>query len=605
MGWPAPPTTASTADVDMESPATVASTPSLHMRNLVNECFPVFEALAQRSRSTHPAELRPFVLAASKQYRAAMRTCANDMDTKQLDTEADLVHIVKASLALLHLCEILYLDATNETVLAYAFAEWIQEHYAAMEIEDMDMTFFELQTQLGTSVHNVDLPPKYWPTIVQLILAGHGRKAWELLSLYSHANYALATLEPLRQVLMHMPSQSSDSSWPAWHDACRTLAAGDLAKDMHFKMILHVLTHGGADAADATPWYMQAVARCVLEDPKVHLSRTAQCTRLVTHLRASLSPLGPFEETVVSLLEFDLSSALEAVQRMCAGDFPFFPAHLMDLLSHAGHVARSEAFVLAYVDALLVSADPNATLLIAYLETCPLGGGPVLLSLLDAQRRSKTLTDFKAEKLLLHAQTYGLRHFVKQLALDRGAYWTAKGRVGTAMTWLLRARDAVAIDGLCEANWRDATRLHHIADVLEASEQADATAITAFTVAYHELLLVFSDVAELSRTKHVALAQVQQEAAKRLGMLCRSCDIPTSMWPTILSLVDQLVPLQPPVFTSSDLYAVLQAIQDQKLRFVRLSDDKKTATEGAVVAASLGVQKQIALCLAKALVLDV
>ncbi|OQS00785.1 nucleoporin NUP85-like protein [Achlya hypogyna] len=598
MGWPA-------GDVDMEAapgpPATAM--PSLHMRNLVNETFPIFEALARQSRATHPAELRPHILAASKQYRGTMRKCANEMDMKQLESEADLVHIVKASLALLHLIEILYLDPAHDTVLAYAFAEWLQEHYGAMEIEDLDMTFFQLQTQLGATPD--DLPRNYWPTIVQLVLAGHGRKAWELLSLYSHAKYSLSQLEPVRQVLLHMPSQARDSAWPAWHGACVALTDSALAKDVHFKMLFQLLV-AGADVApvDAQPWYLHALARCVLADPKVHLSRTAQCQRVVHHIKASLDPLGPFESIVVSLLELDLAAALDAVQRMCAAAFPYFPAHTMDLLAHAGLVARSESFVLAYVDALRGAADPNTTLLIGYLETCPAQGGAVLLALLDAQRQAPGLTDFAAEKLLLHAQTYGLRQFVAQVARDRGAFWAAKGRVGSAMTWLLRAQDAAAIDALCAASWRDATRLHLVADVLVAAEQGDATAVTAFTVAYHELLLVFSDCAELARTAHPALAQVQQEAAKRLGRLCRDCDVPTTMWPTTLALVDQLLPLHPPVFTSGDLYAILQAIQNQKLRFVRL-EGGKSATEGAVVAASLGVQKQIALCLAKALVLDV
>ncbi|OQS00190.1 nucleoporin NUP85 [Thraustotheca clavata] len=593
------------ADVSMDNSISM----SIHVRNLVHETFPVFEALAKRSRTTHPAELRPHVLAACNQYRLAMRKCANEMDMKQLEEEADLIHVVKASLALLHLCEIVYLDSSHDTVLAYAFGEWIQEHYGAMDMEDMEATFFRLQTQLGSTIVG-DLPDTYWPTIVQLILAGHGRKAWELLSLYSHANYSLEQLEPVRNVLINMPFQyhrhrQDLPSWPAWHEACLALNQSDLTKDVHFKMIFQLLLNG-SEAANAQPWYLHTAARCVLSDPKTHLSRTAQCLRLVHHLHAALAPevLGPFEQIVVSLLELDLGNALDAIQQLSTGSFPYFPAHLMDLLSHAGHVERNEAFILSYVDSLMHSEDPNVNLLVGYLETCPANGGPVLLSLLESQSEACT-TDFIAEKLILLGQFYGLAQYIAKIALERGAYWESKERWGTAMTWYLRAQDATSINTLCEKSWFAPTNLlHQVADVLVASHQTNATAVTAFTTAYHELVLVFSDCAKLAESHHPALAQVQQEAAKRIGKICRECDIPTSMWPSVLALVDQLLPLNPPVFTSSDLYAILQAIQDQKLRFCRITEIKKRG-EGAAVAASIGVQKQIALCLAKALVLDV
>ncbi|KAF0686049.1 Aste57867_22143 [Aphanomyces stellatus] len=592
MGWP----TAQVPDVEMHTDDG-ASPPPLDksVKNLVSESARIFEGL---TRVSTPASVN----AACGAYSAALLKCVREMETDE-----PLVEVIKASMALFHLCEILFFS-DESTLLPYAFGGWMREHYGALEVEELDAAFFHLQNEVSP-----DADASYWPTIIQLVLSGNGRKAWELLArtVPLHGRHS-QTLETLRHLLLHMPSTTSDASfnWAAWQDASLQLLQSSDAlvhSDPHIRLLLELLCGQHLDQ-HARSWHQLVTAKCLLDDPKAHLSAATMGHRIVQRVEAAFpTALPPFEQIVVQLLQYDLGAALDRIHNLGAGSFPWFLAHLTDLLVRRRELQpTSEAFMLDYVQSTLLphSLWPLATL---YLEQCPTNGGPVVLSML--RRATATCdSDFKAHKLLDTCATYGLTQTAAALASARGAAWAAKHKPAVALTWYLRARDISALNALCDdIIARDTNQLDAAADVL--AHATDLSPTIAFLVKYHEVTLVLADLAHLESTstsaRHPKWPLVQREAAARLSALVMHCHVPRALWSTVLAA---LLPLlvdgaaDRPVFQAAELYGLLDAIQDHRLARCGLQDDD--ADEDAKKELVARVQQAIAVTLSQVLVMD-
>ncbi|RHY53924.1 hypothetical protein DYB34_011489 [Aphanomyces astaci] len=508
------------------------------VKNLISESALVFDGLTRLSTSVQDA---------ARAYRSALIKCVRDMDSGN-----DLSDVVKASVALLHLCEILYFS-TASTLLPYAFGAWVQEHYGSLELEELDDAFLQLQSHVSLDTSDDDAT--YWPTIIQLVISGHGRKAWELLSRTTstlHSKYA-PSLASLRHLLVHMPTTASDASfnWTAWNDAILHLLQNDplALSDAHIRLLLELLSGQHLDQ-HARSWHQQVVAKCLFEDPKAHLSAPTTGRRIVQRLEAAFpSTLPPFEQIVLLLLQYDLTSALEHIHGLSAASFPWFLAHLADLLIRQGELAPTETFVLAFVRSSLVAIE----------------------------------SDFAANKLLDICSTYHLPQAAAAIASDRGRAWEAKQNVAIALTWYLRANNMDAINSLCDAIVKQDIVVHTTCSnpQLDAAAAILAEAPTLsqtvdFVVKYHNVTLVLRDLAHLQSIQNddggedtqnlpTKCDVVQRDAARRLAQLCTHCSVPRHLWHSTWTSLVPLLQKSPPVFTSVQLFGLLEALQDREI----------------------------------------
>ncbi|CAK4098639.1 unnamed protein product [Aphanomyces euteiches] len=572
----------------MEIDAGSAAPLDKSLTNLIAESTSVFERLM---RESDPVSVQT----ACRAYRASMLKCVREMDK-----EENLLEVIKASMALLHLCEILLFSDSASTVVPYEFAAWMQEHYGAIEVEELDAAFFDLQNHISLETQTT-----YWPTVIQLVMCGNGRKAWELLSrtVALHGRHA-QSLETLRHLLLNMPSTYSDKAfnWAAWQDTAQQLLQNDqlVHSDPHIRLVVELLT-GQHLEQHARSWHQLVVAQCLLDDPKTHLSAATVGGRLVQRMEAAFpSELPPFEQIVVQLLQYDLIHALESIRSLSAGSFPWFLAHLSDLLVRKRELQPTESFILDFVQSTLIphSLWPLATL---YLEQCPSQGGQVLFALLQDSIPSID-SDFKALKLLDICSTYNLSKTTAAISSRRGDDWYAKQRFGSALTWYIRGNNVDAINRLCDEIIADhPAQLEIAADVLASATSISSPTIE-FLVKFHEMQLVLADLAHVESTVPEKVPRVQREAAMRLSALCTHCSVPRHLWQVVWSAMLPLLAVSPPVFASTELYGVLEAMENHRLALTVPQSDENFKDDQELVAT---VRRGIAVCLSQVLLVEV
>ncbi|KAF0711218.1 hypothetical protein AaE_012251, partial [Aphanomyces astaci] len=205
-------------------------------------------------------------------------------------------------------------------------------------------------------------------------------------------------------------------------------------------------------------------------------------------------------------------------------------------------------------------------------------GGPVVLELV---RQVAIESDFAANKLLDICSTYHLPQAAAAIASGRGRAWEAKQNVAIALTWYLRANNMDAINSLCDAIVKQ-DLLHTTCSnpQLDAAAAILAQAPTLsqtvdFVVQYHNVTLVLRDLAHLQSIQNddgedtqnlpTKCDVVQLDAARRLAELCTHCSVPRHLWHSTWTSLVPLLQKSPPVFTSVQLFGLLEALQDREI----------------------------------------
>ncbi|TYZ57819.1 hypothetical protein PybrP1_005539 [[Pythium] brassicae (nom. inval.)] len=624
--WSSKPPSATAAD---EAENEAGDEMPRELRTLVGASFDVFMRLArlaeeaQRSgRALAPLE----VVRASRQYREALRTCvfaiedrvelqqrslrAATTTTTPTTTEAqeaveedeEFVDLLKVSLAIWHLCELLFLQRRprDDSALAYDLARWLQEHFASARMEQLEAASTALQ---HASAPEQD--PAYWSTLHALAMVGSGSGAWRLLA--AHSKYrALASrdvasrtsastramFESFQRLLLAMPgSARQPGEWAAWHDACQHVLRTDAAvkADAGLAMLLRILVaDDDALARQASCWYELMIARLVLEAPKRVAHRfeflMASCFRTYN---ADAGAMGNFECIILAVLQYDVQSALQDVHAL---GFSWMAAHLGDLLAKSGAVAAAdelaeplgvslhEFFLLHY--AMDVGASRGLwQFALGYYERCPRFG---LVAARSALAREPVPTDSKANRLLAYCQgKRGLRAVQRTVAARRARLCQASRLYSAALVWLLRGGHLDDVDAVCEAVLHECRErkslapLHEATEFLEAHPEMAQTPLLEWLVRYREFFLVLDDCEALrqqvreaeyaSDTESESGAQetvarklrfVQQEAARRLHWLVGSSAAPRELRAVLLEEAEKLLRVQPTVYAPPSLYAL-------------------------------------------------
>ncbi|RHY26630.1 hypothetical protein DYB32_007443 [Aphanomyces invadans] len=272
------------------------------------------------------------------------------------------------------------------------------------------------------------------------------------------------------------------------------------------------------------------------------------------------------------------------------------------MLIRQRELAPTESFVLAFVQASLVPTLSSRSslwpLVPLYLEQCPLKGGALILELVH---RLPVESDYTATKLLDVCATYNLPKAAAAIATRRGQWWESKQKVAIALTWYLRANNVDGIHALCESivqNPSQHGQLEAAAKVL-STEAPTFSPIVSFLVQYYNVTLVLRDLTHLQQTaddsstnsSHPKLHVVQRDAARRLGDLCTQCNIPRHLWHSTWASIVPLVHLSPPVFSSHELFGLLEALQDHEISLDGSGTDDKSLVATLQHAIAVGLSQ--------------
>lgn len=603
------------------------------LRTLVGASFDVFMRLTRLSDEKKRADRElgtSEVVKASRQYREALKTCifaiedrvelqqqkngnANGGD----DDDDEFVDLLKVSLAIWHLCELLFLQRRprDDKWIAYDLAQWLQEHFASALMEQLEAA----SAVLKSSGPHPEQDPAYWSTLHSFVIAGCGDSAWSLLA--SHSSYkALSTrdvgsltgmstrtsFQMIQRLLLSMPGKSSvrlndeePLTWKQWHDECQHLLNTDsyVKSNPGLSTLLRILVaEEDALVRHASSWYELMMARLFLDEPKRVAHRfeflMASCFRTYN---ADVTAMGNFDCIIMAILEYDVQSALQDIHGL---GFSWMAAHLADLLTKSAAIADDvleqldvslrEFFVLNY--AMDIGASSGLwQFALGYYENCPRLG---LVAAKSALEREPVPTDSKAHRLLAYCQgKRGLSKVQRQIALRRAHVCKQKQLYGATLVWMLRGNHFDEVGAICERvllaceESKSLTPLNEATEFLEAHAEMAQMPLLEWLVRYRELYLVLDDSESLrqelanedneggERAVEIEskLRFVLREAAKRVHLLVSSTAAPRQLRGVLLREAEKLLEAQPTVYSSQYLYSLLAYLHQLDRSFDKAS----------------------------------
>ncbi|KAK1945681.1 Nuclear pore complex protein Nup85 [Phytophthora citrophthora] len=594
------------------------------LRILVAASFDVF------IRTQQDTQMGAFGVArASREYREALKTCIFTLEDRlethkdadvNAEEEGEFLDLLKVSLAIWHLCELLFLRGGvrgADRTLAYDLALWLQEHYCSTLLDKTESESERLKKQ-----QKPEVDAAFWHTIQALVMTGDGSSAWSLLathstykSLFSREAMSLtgastkSTFQAVQKLLLTMPGRAAGSDmnmeqdgateWKNWNDACQYLLNTDgyIKSNAGFTALLEVMAAKEESMkSHASTWYELMMARLFLDEPKTVAHRfeflMANCFR-VYHNESE--KMDNFECIILAIMQYDIQNA---IQDIIALGFSWMAAHLADLLQKnnviladellpEGDCTLRERFLLEY--AMEIGASSSMwQFVVRYYEHCPKFG---VLAIRSALAREPLPTDNKTERLLAYCQGKKiLAQSQKQITIQRAQECKTKKAYASALQWMLRGGHLDDMDALCDDILKECndanslTALHEAVQFMDGQPEFSRSQKLAWLVKYREFQLVLDDLESLrqqlktdeslSNTEKQGAIEnklrfVSLEAAKRLDWLFSSTEAPKRLCFELLQQAERLLKESPTVFGSRHLYTLMAFLQQLDRSFNR------------------------------------
>ncbi|KAJ8985169.1 hypothetical protein NQ317_012821 [Molorchus minor] len=180
------------------------------LRKLVNECNSVFLTL-QNLRTDKVIDHKFELLKLSRQYRSVIRACLENLqeeihkskleDNDELHSYVTILYSVEC---IWHLTEILFVDVIPGNMVLPHLMEWVRFHFPKYERNAAAM--------LGGDLDGLESHPKFWETVLGLLLQGRINIVRALLRQHSAADSK--TFKSADQLLRIMPIYDIASGTP-------------------------------------------------------------------------------------------------------------------------------------------------------------------------------------------------------------------------------------------------------------------------------------------------------------------------------------------------------------------------------------------------------
>ncbi|KAF4516916.1 hypothetical protein B566_EDAN008005 [Ephemera danica] len=436
------------------------------VRKLVTESCGVFQNLQQIKKEAKEKGQDPLpeILKISRRYRCIVRACVADlqevaMDEKTSEEQREMCQnnsaIFYSIEVIFHLCEILCIDVGPGRILLPKLLDWMSFHYP---INRQVESVYEARQQSPDTP--TELHPEFWTTVKELIMRGRCPQAREMLGFHSQLRTSpvLISMRKLLHAMPYLEEEGGTSAivdftvrWTAWQKEVRTqLELGTFSHNRELQDIAELLA--GNDRAlqliyqHSETWYQYLVTYLLFWDPTVQVfqlgDQALKCKRMfnATDDRA-------LDRLLLALFESDILQVIKDLQEFAESGWS--AVHLTDMLYHAGRLSTlgshdhnvsdglREDLILQYAG-LLMTHHSLWNMGLTYFDHCPLQGRAHISLILPTLAYG---SDTRILKVIHEAKKRNLRKVVLEICSVRGKQALRVGRLGSALTWAIRAKD--------------------------------------------------------------------------------------------------------------------------------------------------------------------
>lgn len=429
------------------------------LRKLFNESHHIFVGL-QTIRDDLPSKSKkPQFVSISKNYRSVIRASMEELQQVAVSTKdaevamqyGNQVSILLAIELIWNLCEVLFIDAAPAGSLLLHLLDWVRLHKA-----DVDEKAREVLQSESPAEHR-----DYWDVVVSYVLQGRLEEARQMLLKQASLQPAARSIFKLMDTLLaKMPFYNPggaqtltefDVKWRHWHgEVDRCLQENSFASNQHLELVCKILLGDEDSLLECKDllgtWYHFLVTRLLFCHPTVkppELHYYAQsCLTMFLNSRSVLEPL---DSILVAAFEFDIHQVIKDCS--IALNNWWFVAHLTDLLDHCKllqshnlHFGSNlrEFLLLEYASGLFTHHS-LWQLAVDYFDHCPEFGRVYLELQIE---RVPLETEHKALKVLRICERRQMSEQVRSICKIMAMRALRNSRLGSALSWSIRAKDA-------------------------------------------------------------------------------------------------------------------------------------------------------------------
>nr|XP_046270883.1 nuclear pore complex protein Nup85 [Scatophagus argus] len=539
------------------------------LRKLFNESHHIFVGLQSIGEDLPSKNKKAQYVSISKNYRSVIRACMEELEQVAVSTKVaevamqygNQVSILLAIELIWNLCEVLFIDAAPAGSLLLHLLDWVRLHKA-----DVDEKAREVLQSESPAEHR-----DYWDVVVSYVLQGRLEEARQMLVKQATLQPAARNMYKLMDTLLSkMPFYNPggtqtltefDVKWRHWHEEVdRCLQDNSFSSNKHLELICKILV-GDEDTLLEhkellSTWYHFLVTRLLFCHPTVkptELHYYAQSC--MTMFLDSRSVPEPLDSILLAAFEFDIHQVIKDCS--IALNNWWFVAHLTDLLDHCKllqshnlHFGSNlrEFLLLEYASGLFTHHS-LWQLAVDYFDHCPEFGRVYLELQIE---RVPLDTERKALKVLRICEQRQMSEQVRSICKIMAMRALRNNRLGSALSWSIRAKDAAFATLISEKFLQDYCVRGTFSDLDLIDNLGPAMLLSdrlTFLGKYREFHKLYGE-------------KRFSEAAKLLLSLMTAKIAPRSFWMTLLTDALPLLEQKEVIFSADQTHELMFCLEE-------------------------------------------
>lgn len=551
------------------------------LRKLFNESHHIFVGLQTIGDDLPSKNKKAQFVSISKNYRSVIRACMEELrqvavftkDSELAKQYGNQVSILLAIELIWNLCEVLFIDSAPAGSLLLHLLDWVRLHKADVDEKARDV----LQSESPAEHRD------YWDVVVGYVLQGSVDKARPMLVKQANLQPAARSMYKLMDgLLSKMPffnpagmqtMTEFEVKWRHWHEEVeRCLQDNSFASNKHLEVICKILA-GDEDVLLELKellgtWYHYMVTRLLYGHPSVKpIELHFYAQSCLTMFLDSRSVPEPLDSILLAAFEFDIHQVIKDCS--IALNNWWFVAHLTDLLDHCKllqshnlHFGSNlrEFLLLEYASGLFTHHS-LWQLAVDYFDHCPEFGRVYLELQIE---RVPLETERKALKVLRICENRQMSEQVRSISKIMAMQAMRNHRLGSALSWSIRAKDAAFATLISEKFLQDYCFRGTFSDLDLIDNLGPAMLLSdrlTFLGKYREFHKLYGE-------------KRFTEAAKLLLSLMTAKIAPRSFWMTLLTDALPLLEQKEVIFSADQTHELMFCLEE-------LTSSLNTAAPGA------------------------
>ncbi|XP_053706847.1 nuclear pore complex protein Nup85 isoform X1 [Synchiropus splendidus] len=539
------------------------------LRKLFNESHHIFVGLQTIQDDLPSKNKKSQYVSISKNYRSVIRACMTELqqvgvtstNAEVTKRHADQASVLLAIELIWNLCEVLFIDSAPAGSLLLHLVDWLRLHKS-----DVDEKAREVLQDESPTEHR-----DYWEVVIGYVLQGSLVEARQMLMKQANLHPAALKMYTLMDSLLSkMPFYNPggtqtlmefDVKWKNWHgEVDRSLQDGSFARNKHLELICKILVGDEDTLLEHKEllgtWYHFLVTRLLYCHPTVkptELHFYAQSC--MTMFLDSRSVLEPLDSILLAAFEFDIHQVIKDCS--IALNNWWFVAHLTDLLDHCKLLqshnlhfgSNLREFLLSEYASSLFSHHSLWQLAVDYFDNCPeLGRVSLELQI----ERVPLDTERKALKVLSICEQRQMSEQVRSICKIMAMRALRNDRLGSALSWSIRAKDAALATVISERFLQDYSAKGSFTDLDLIDNLGPAMLLSdrlTFLGKYREFHKLYGE-------------KRFREAAKLLLCLMTAKIAPQSFWMTLLTDALPLLEQKEVIFSVEQTHELMFCLEE-------------------------------------------